>query len=54
MSKHLSSEIATKNYLRDNEKKYSLIDMISVVNHWAYIKNINPDKILKYLENNGK
>ena len=24
MSKHLSSEIAAKNYLRDNEKKYSL------------------------------
>lgn len=49
-----SSEIAAKNYLRDNEKKYSLNDIVSVVNHWAYIKNINPDKILKYLENNGK
>ena len=46
-----SSEIAAKNYLRDNEKKYSLNDIVSVVNHWAYIKNINPDKILKYLEN---
>lgn len=52
--KIFSSEIAAKNYLRDNEKKYSLNDMVSVVNHWAYIKNVTPEKILKYLENNGK
>ena len=49
--KVFSSEISAKNYLRNNEKKYSLNDMVSVVNHWAYIKNVTPEKILKYLEN---
>ncbi len=37
-------------YIIDNEKKYSLNDMVNVVNHWACIKNITSDNILKYLE----
>lgn len=41
-------------YIRDNTKKYSLNDMVSVANHWAYIKNVTPEKILKYLENENK
>lgn len=38
-------------YIRDNEKKYSLNDMVNVANHWAYVKNVTPEKVLKYLEN---
>ena len=47
MSKHLSSEIAAKNYLRDNEKKYSLNDIKETV------KKLNcfGTTLIKYLEN---
>jgi len=37
-------------YIRDNEKKYSLNDMVKIANHWAYIKTVTPEVALKVIE----
>ncbi len=37
-------------YKRDNEKKYSLKDMVKIANHWAYIKSVTPEVALKVIE----
>jgi len=37
-------------YIRDNQKKYSLTDMVRIANHWAYIKSVNTEVALKVIE----
>ena len=45
-----TGEIAAKNYLRDNEKKYSLNDIKETVKKLGCFGTT----LIKYLENNGK
>lgn len=37
-------------YIRLNEPKYSLNDMAKIANHWAYIKVVTPEHVLKTIE----
>jgi len=37
-------------YIRGNEKKYSLNEMVRIANHWAYIKSVNTEVALKVIE----
>lgn len=41
-------------YIELNSPKYSVLDMLKVANHYAYIKNVTEDRILKYLAKNEK
>lgn len=55
--KIFSSEIAAKNYLKENEKKYSLNDIKEGLQNYLYSsfeRNKVKEYVLKYLENNGK
>ena len=40
-------------YINLNSPKYTVLDMLKVANHYAYIKNVTEDRILKYLAKNG-
>jgi hypothetical protein len=47
--KIFSSEEKAKEFVVLKEPKYSLEDMVKIANHWAYIKNITPEKVLKVI-----
>lgn len=40
-------------YIELNSPKYTVLDMLKVANHYAYIKNVTEDRMLKYLTKNG-
>lgn len=48
-----STQVLAERYIELNSPKYTALDMLKVANHYAYIKDVTEDKILKYLAKNG-
>lgn len=48
--KNFAKKENAEEYVKQNEKKYSLKDMVKLANHWAYIKSVTPENALKVME----